>query len=137
MSVCRFHQSLFLIMRKIKVNYPLIGIVGPCAAGKTTLTANLKNIGIDARHIAQEHSYVQTMWKRITDPDLLIFLDASYSETIKRRNLNWSLEEYQEQHRRLNHARDNADFYLLTDDLTPDDVFSAVLFFLNSKNAIK
>jgi len=124
-------------MRKIKANYPLIGIVGPCASGKTTLIANLNNLGIKARHIAQEHSYVLTMWKQITDLDLLIFLDASYPETIKRRNLNWSLEEYQEQHRRLSHARQNADFYLLTDEMTPDEVLSMVLGFLNAQNIAK
>jgi len=121
-------------MRKIRANSPLIGIVGPCASGKTTLIANLKNFGINARHIAQEHSYVQTMWKQITNPDLLIFLDASYPETIKRRNLNWTVEEYQEQHRRLSHARQNADLYLLTDKMTPDDVLSNVIGFLKIKN---
>jgi deoxyadenosine/deoxycytidine kinase len=124
-------------MRKTKANYPLIGIVGPCASGKTTLIANLKNISIEARHIAQEHSYVLTMWKQITNPDLLIFLDASYPETIKRRKLNWSLDEYQEQHRRLSHARQNADFYLFTDEISPDEVLSMVLGFLNTQNTAK
>jgi guanylate kinase len=121
-------------MRKIKADSPLVGIVGPCAAGKTTLIANLKNFGINARHIAQEHSYVLTMWQRITDPDVLIFLDASYPETIRRRNLNWTMKEYQEQHRRLSHARQNADLYLLTDEMTPDEVLSKVLGFLQNHN---
>ena len=123
-------------MRKTRSNFALIGIVGPCASGKTTLIANLKIFGITARHIAQEHSYVLTMWKQITDPDLLIFLDASYPDTIKRRNLNWTLEEYQEQQRRLYHARQNADFYLLTDELTPEDVLSKILEFLNMHNIL-
>jgi len=39
-----------------------IMIVGPCAAGKTTLEANLTKLGYDARAVAQEHSEVQTMW---------------------------------------------------------------------------
>ena len=137
MSACLFRQFKFLIMRKTRANSLLIGIVGPCASGKTTLIANLKNLGINARHIAQEHSYVLTMWQQITDPDLLIFLDASYPETKKRRNLNWTLEEYQEQHRRLFHARQNADLYLLTDELAPDDVLSKVLEFLNMHNSLE
>lgn len=124
-------------MRKTRSNSPLIGVVGPCASGKTTLIANLKEFGINARHIAQEHSYVLTMWKQITDPDLLIFLDASYPDTKKRRNLNWTLEEYQEQQRRLYHARQNADLYLLTDDLTPEAVFSKVLEFLYMHNFLE
>jgi guanylate kinase len=77
------------------------------------------------------------LWKQTTDPDLLIFLDASYPETIKRRHLNWSPEEYQEQHRRLSHARQNADFYLLTDEMAPDEVLSMVLGFLNAQNTAK
>jgi ABC-type Mn2+/Zn2+ transport system ATPase subunit len=54
----------------------LVGIVGPCGAGKTTLTRNLTAAGISARAIAQEHSYVPYMWQKITNPDILIFLAA-------------------------------------------------------------
>jgi deoxyadenosine/deoxycytidine kinase len=135
MSVGLFRQFKSLIMRISKADPPIIGIVGPCASGKTTLTTNLNNVGINARHIAQEHSYVQTMWQKITNPDLLIFLDASYPETIRRRKINWTFEEYQEQHRRLNHARQNADLYLFTDDMTTGDVLSRVLEFLYNKNS--
>ena len=56
---------------------PLIGIVGPCGAGKTTLAQGLRGKGYRARAIVQEHSYVQDMWQRITKPDILIFLQAS------------------------------------------------------------
>ena len=51
----------------------LIGIVGPCAAGKSTLVADLAKHGYRTRHIAQEHSHVKDMWQRLTNPDLLIF----------------------------------------------------------------
>ncbi len=102
--------------------YPLVGVVGPCAAGKSTLIANLKSRGIAARHIAQEHSYVQNMWQRLTNPDLLIFLDVSFPESIQRRRLAWEESEYQEQQRRLEHARAHADIYLFTDNLTPDQI---------------
>ena len=60
---------------------PLIGVVGVCASGKSTLIKGLKERGFNARHIAQEHSYVKDMWKRITNPDLLVFLDDSRSRT--------------------------------------------------------
>ena len=112
---------------------PLIGVVGVCGAGKTTLIQGLAAQGFNLRHIAQEHSYVPTMWKRLTNPDYLIFLDASYPETIRRRKLNWTQEEYQEQHRRLSDARAHADFYLFTDPLTPEEVVSKVLEFLKSR----
>jgi len=29
----------------------------------------------------QEHSYVKDMWLRLTNPDVLVFLDASYTST--------------------------------------------------------
>lgn len=110
-----------------------IGVVGPCASGKSTLIAGLNMANIEFRHIAQEHSYVPTMWKRLTNPDLLIFLDASYAVTCRRRNLNWTDAEYAEQHRRLSHARQYADLYIMTDNLSPEDVRTRVLDFLRSK----
>jgi hypothetical protein len=116
---------------------PLIGVVGVCGAGKTTLIRGLAPLGFNLRHIAQEHSYVPGMWKRLTNPDYLIFLDASYPETIRRRQLNWTLEEYLEQHRRLADARAHADFYIFTDPLTPEGVIASVRSFLESKIEIR
>ena len=107
-----------------------IGVVGPCASGKTTLILQLKNHGFDANHIAQEHSYVADMWRRLANPDILIYLDVSYPLTIKRRKLDWTKEEFSEQVFRLRHARQNASFYLDNDGLTPGEVLSQVLKFL-------
>jgi deoxyadenosine/deoxycytidine kinase len=109
-----------------------IGVVGPCAAGKSTLIAALRQHGIHARHIAQEHSYVPDMWRRITNPDLLIYLDISYPLTIQRRQLSWTREEYDEQISRLKHARVHADIYISTDLLTPQQVLEFVLKSLES-----
>jgi deoxyadenosine/deoxycytidine kinase len=108
-----------------------IGVVGPCAAGKTTLVASLKQYGYDIKHIAQEHSYVADMWRRITNPDILVYLDVSYHLTIERRKLDWTIDEYSEQLHRLRHARQYADLYINTDNLTPSDVLSKVLAFLS------
>jgi guanylate kinase len=109
-----------------------IGVVGPCAAGKSTLIASLEKYGYAARHIAQEHSYVRDMWQRITHPDLLIFLDVDYPTSVKRRQMQWDEAEYQEQQRRLAHARQNANLYLDTDKLTIDEVLIEVLRFLET-----
>src|SRR5512146_2224786 len=100
----------------------LIGIVGPCAAGKSTLISSLHALGIPARHIAQEHSYVPDMWLRLTHPEILVYLDVSYLVSKSRRSLNWSEADYLEQCRRLEHARRHANVYINTDDLTPNDV---------------
>lgn len=118
----------------IKQKTWLVGVVGPCASGKSTLITGFDLVNIRFRHIAQEHSYVANMWQRLTNPDFLIFLDASYEVTCRRRKLNWTVEEYEEQHRRLAHARIHADCYLLTDELSPADVRTRVLEFLKSKN---
>nr|MBP8164338.1 hypothetical protein [Anaerolineales bacterium] len=70
----------------------LIGVVGPCGSGKSTLITGLERHGYRCRHIAQEHSYVQNMWQVLTAPDLLIFLQSSYLSSTTRRKLNWSIE---------------------------------------------
>jgi ABC-type Mn2+/Zn2+ transport system ATPase subunit len=110
----------------------LIGIVGPCGAGKSTLEAGLKARGYHARAIVQEHSYVPYMWQRLTNPDLLIFLQASCSVGARRRQLNWTEAEWQEQQRRLGHARQHANFYLDTDTLGAEEVLRIVVKFLEA-----
>jgi len=113
--------------REIK---PLIGIVGPCGAGKTTLAEGLHRNNYRARAIAQEHSFVKEMWQRLTKPDVLIFLQASHAVGGKRRNLNWTESEWEEQQRRLAHARNHADFYLDTNSLGIVQVLDLVLEYL-------
>ena len=108
----------------------LIGIVGPCGAGKSTLTESLEKNGYTCRHIAQEHSYVPSMWQKIANPDILIFLDASFPVSTARRKLTWQKVDYEEQYRRLNHARSHAQVVIDTDDLTPGQVLQRVLDFL-------
>lgn len=111
---------------------PLIGLVGVCASGKSTLLKSLEVRGYRVRHIAQEHSYVKDMWKRITNPDILIFLDVSYPLTLKRRKLDWSEADWAEQQRRLAHAREHADFYLDTNHLSAEQVLEKVISFLEA-----
>jgi GTPase SAR1 family protein len=107
-----------------------IGVVGPCASGKTTLTAGLNQHGFDARPIAQEHSYVPAMWQRLTNPDILIYLTVSYPLTIERRKLDWTEVEYAEQLHRLRHAREHANLNIDTDHQTPEGVLDQALAFI-------
>lgn len=100
----------------------LIGVVGVCASGKSTLIKSLTQQGYRCRHIAQEHSYVPDMWFRITNPDILIYLEAGYETTIKRKNLNWSRTEYETQLERLKHARQNAHILIDTDALSAEEL---------------
>jgi hypothetical protein len=105
----------------------LIGVVGPCAAGKSTLISGLDAIGISARHIAQEHSYVPDMWLRLTHPKFLVYLYVSYPVSKRRRKLDWSERDYLEQLNRLAHARKFATLYIDTDPLAPQDVLDTVI----------
>jgi RNase adaptor protein for sRNA GlmZ degradation len=108
----------------------LIGVVGPCGSGKSTLISAIESNGFTCRHIAQEHSYVKDMWKRITNPDVLIFLQASFPVCTARRQLNWNEADFAEQQRRLAHALEHADLVVDTDNLSPQDVARYVLEFL-------
>lgn len=110
----------------------LIGVVGPCGSGKSTLIAGLEKHGYACRHIAQEHSYVQAMWQIISKPDILIYLNASFPVSTARRKLDWRKEDHTEQLRRLTHAREHAHLVVNTDDLTPEEVLKKVLEFLHN-----
>jgi len=112
----------------------LIGVVGPCGSGKSTLITGLNQHGYTCRHIAQEHSYVPAMWQIITKPDLLIYLHASFQISTARRKLNWVESDHTEQLRRLSHAREHAHIIINTDDLTPDRVLQQALDFLKESS---
>jgi deoxyadenosine/deoxycytidine kinase len=113
-------------------NKTIIGVVGPCSAGKTTLINKLSQQGMSAKHIAQEHSYVKDMWRQIGKSDFLVYLDVSYEQSMKRRPLNMSTQEFEEQNFRLRHARKHAECYVDTNALTPEEVFAYVESFLNN-----
>lgn len=114
---------------------PLLGVVGPCGSGKSTLVAGLEKYGYICRHIAQEHSYVRAMWQKIAKPDLLIYLSVSFSISTARRKLDWQKKDYDEQLRRLDHARQHADLSIDTDELTPEQVLQRVLDYLEETNS--
>lgn len=111
-------------------NTQLIGVVGPCGSGKSTLVEGLEKHGYECRHIAQEHSYVPDMWQLITQPGILIYLNASFAVSTARAKLNWLEKDHDEQLRRLSHARAHANLLIDTDDLTPEGVLQCTLDFL-------
>ena len=81
---------------------------------------------------AQEHSYVQAMWQIISRPELLIYLVATFPVSTARRKLDWQEKDYQEQLRRLAHAREHANLIIETDNLTPEQVLQKALDFLET-----
>ena len=104
-----------------------IAIVGPCAAGKSSLARGLAEHGIRAKQVVQEHSFVPEMWQVIAQPDFLIYLDASFQACSQRKNLNWQRRDYDEQLIRLAHARENCDLLVQTDGQSEAAILEDVL----------
>jgi deoxyadenosine/deoxycytidine kinase len=105
---------------------PRVVVVGPDAAGKSTLVDRLIDAGYNARCCSQEHSLVPDMWRRISKPDYLVFLDAELETIARRRVINWGRKRLDAQQTRLAHARSHCDLYVQTDDLTPSGVAERV-----------
>lgn len=107
-----------------------IAVVGPCASGKTALVERLRKLGYEAHECVQEHSYVPTMWQKISRPDVLIYLDASLAVVAERRPADWSEEYLAKLNRRLAHARQHCHLYIQTDGLSEEEVLERALDFL-------
>lgn len=115
-----------------------IAIVGPCSAGKSTLAASLRAAGFRIRQPAQEHSFVPAMWQKFAQPDVLIYLDVSYSAAKSRRPLiDGGPERLAMQRERLAHARQWCDLYLDTSELAPQEVYRVVVQFLADREESK
>ena len=76
------------------------------------------------------------MWQRLTHPDYLVYLEVSFPNTLSRRNLNWTLAEYQEQLFRLRHALAHANLIVPTDELTPGQVVDFVIAALSENGYV-
>lgn len=111
----------------------VVGIVGPCSSGKSTLARHLRVAGYVVKEILQEHSAAPAMWQRITDPDILVYLDVSVEVAARREGLgvpsSWWAEERDV---RLVHARAHCDLYIDTTDLSKDEVETRVKAYLRS-----
>lgn len=105
-----------------------IAFVGPCGAGKSTIAHRLRELGIDARMPAQEHSGVPSMWQKMLHPDYLVVLDAPNPVLRQRRpGINLHDDYLAEQRRRLGHAITHAHATFNTAAMTPDEIVTAIL----------
>jgi broad-specificity NMP kinase len=114
----------------------LVAIVGVCASGKTTLVKGLREAGFDAYNVAQEHSCIKKFWNR-KKPDVLIMIDATLSAIKKRRFVTWDEDRLVVQHERLRDARENANLYIQTDELSREEVLQTIINFIRGKNDVK
>jgi UDP-N-acetylmuramate-alanine ligase len=105
-------------------------LVGICGSGKTALAQGLRRLGYEVRECGQEHSEVPHMWQVMSRPDVLIYLDASEEVTRRRGQQHYVAGYVEVQRRRLSHARAHCDLYVMTDELTAEQVLDSVLKFL-------
>ncbi len=104
---------------------PDILILGVCAAGKTTLSAGLRDLGYSAQSLAQEHSSSPYLYKRRRH-DILILLECSYPTVKKRKTISWGEEKLLRQKVLLTDARQNAHLIVQTDSFGPLELVSYV-----------
>lgn len=110
-------------------------IVGPCAAGKSTLTKGLRSHGFKARAIAQEHSGVTHLWRK-NNAKFMIYLDVDLPSVHRRGRPNFPAWIHETQKQRLSQARQAADLYINTVDLAIADVLTTALDFLAQRGTL-
>lgn len=110
----------------------VVVIVGPCASGKSTLAAALREAGLDVRIVAQEHSIVADLWRR-QHPDLLIGLDVDLPTLRERRSPTWPASVYANQRERLAPAFAAADLVVDTTPLDAAEVIAVVRDWLRER----
>jgi hypothetical protein len=112
----------------------IVGVVGPCSSGKSALVRRLRDDGYTVREIRQEHSEVPDMWRRITNPDVLIYLDVTVECAAVRERLNSPSSWWQHERTvRLAHARAHCDLYIDTTPLSPVEVYGRAVKFLSER----
>jgi len=108
-----------------------IVVVGPCAAGKTTLVEHLQERGFAARVVAQEHSIIGDLFRK-RYPDVVIALDLDLETLRQRRSPTWSVNIYADQHERLKEAFAAADLFIDTVEHDEQEVADMVVEWLEA-----
>src|SRR5215210_658909 len=106
-----------------------IVVVGPCAAGKSTLVTALRELGYDAHVSGQEHSEIAMLWQH-SQPDVLIALEADIRAVRDRRRGSWPEWLHDLQVRRLAAASRAADLAIDTTTLSTQAVVARVAAYL-------
>jgi thymidylate kinase len=81
---------------------------------------------VAAHSVAQEHTIIPDLWKH-QRPDLLVYLDVSYEEAARRREIFWDRERHERQKKFLTPAREAADLVIHTDGLPVSEVVGRIL----------
>jgi ABC-type cobalamin/Fe3+-siderophores transport system ATPase subunit len=109
-------------------------VVGPCAAGKSTLVTALRALGYNAHVSGQEHSEIATLWQH-SEPDVLIALHVDISAVRARRGGSWPEWLHDLQVRRLAAASRAAHLAINTSLLSPESVIDRVVDYLQREES--
>lgn len=112
-----------------RTDQPRVVVVGPCAAGKSTLAKALCRLGYDAYVCAQEHSVIRSLWRH-RNPDIVVFLDVDLATVRLRRGQEWPEAIFVEQMRRLSEARSAADLVIDTATMNIPEMVARTVDFL-------
>ncbi|MCY0877793.1 MAG: hypothetical protein OWU84_02445 [Firmicutes bacterium] len=85
----------------------------------------LKEAGIEAVGVAQEHSQVATLYRR--SGTWVVWLGARWETVRKRRRVSWSEAHYREELQRLRVARSAARLVVHTDALSESQVTEVIV----------
>jgi GTPase SAR1 family protein len=111
-----------------------IVVVGPCAAGKSTLVSALRALGYDAHVSGQEHSEIAMLWQHL-QPDVLIALDVDITAVRNPRGDSWPEWLHDLQVRRLAAASRAADLTIDTTMLSTQAMIARVVAYLERLDA--
>jgi adenylate kinase family enzyme len=103
-----------------------VAVVGPCSSGKSTIVERLREHGIDAYAVSQEHSIIRRLWDH-QQPDAVVYLHVRYETIQQRRGTAWPRWIYDAQIERLRDARDHATIVLDTGDISVDETVSRIM----------
>lgn len=111
-------------------------MVGVCASGKTTLSETLRPWGIPVHPVAQEHSQVARLYRRL-GPRPLVLLVASWETVHRRRTFSFEPQFFTTEWERLADARREANLVVHTDGLSPDEVAKVVADWWDRERGIR
>ncbi len=99
-----------------------VAVIGPCASGKTSVAAGLRQQGLNSWSVGQEHSDVTDLWNS-KHPDFLVYLHICLTTLrLRRNNASWPEWIYLLQLERLSHGRSNANVIINTNVLDLEQV---------------
>ncbi|HAI21501.1 MAG TPA: hypothetical protein DCM14_06385 [Clostridiales bacterium UBA8153] len=113
-----------LAVHPAQARAPLVGVVGVCAVGKSTLVQALRSAGYSVIEIPQEHSELPYLWVR-HHPAFLVYLDVS-DDVAQQRRKYLTPDRLAQERQLLAFARENAQLTLDVDGLAPQQILASV-----------